>query len=218
VGVTGDVNEYSLASKLPRFADGAVYVPYGNGADAGVPRPAEMTIAVRVRNNLSLLGAEVRNVVSSLSVDVPVSEVRTLRTVISESVDTPRSTMWLFAGFALLALILGAVGIYGVFSYYVTERTNEIGVRVALGANRSDILKLVVGYGLQLTLFGTGIGVMCALGMTRFLASLLYGVTPTDPLTFAAVSFVLAGVGLLASYIPARRAMRVDPMVALRYE
>jgi putative ABC transport system permease protein len=218
VGVTGDVNEYSLASRLPSFADGAAYVPYGNGADAGVPRPAEMTVIMRVSNNLSGLAEGLRNVVSSLHADVPVTELRTLGTVVSESVDTPRSTMWLFSAFALLALILAAVGIYGVFSYYVMERTHEIGVRAALGAKSNDILKLVVGHGLKLTLVGTGIGLMCAIGLTHFLSSLLYAVTPTDPLTFAAVSFVLTGVGLIASYIPARRAMRVDPIVALRYE
>ena len=156
--------------------------------------------------------------VSGLNADVPVSEVRTLGTVVSESVETPRSTMWLFSAFALLALILGAVGIYGVFSYYVTERTHEIGVRVALGAKNKDVLKLVIGHGLELTLIGVGIGVICAIAVTRFLSSLLYGITPTDPSTFAAVAFVLAGIGLLASYIPARRAMRVDPMIALRYE
>jgi predicted permease len=218
VGVTGDVNEYSLASRLPSFVDGAAYVPYGNGADAGVPRPAEMTLVVRVTDNLSSLAEEIRNVVSGLNGDVPVSEVTTLGLVVSESVETPRSTMWLFSAFALLALILGAVGIYGVFSYYVTERTHEIGVRVALGARNNDILKLVVRKGLELTLIGIGIGVLCAIGLTRVLSSLLYGVSPTDPLTFAAVSLVLAGVALLASYIPARRATKVDPMVALRYE
>jgi ABC-type antimicrobial peptide transport system permease subunit len=126
--------------------------------------------------------------------------------------------MWLFSAFALLALILGAVGIYGVFSYYVTERTHEIGVRVALGAKNNDILLLVVRKGVKLTLIGIGIGVLCAIGLTRVLSSLLYGVSPTDPLTFAAVSLVLAGIALLASYIPARRATKVDPIVALRYE
>jgi putative ABC transport system permease protein len=218
VGVTADVNEYSLASPLPSFADGAAYVPYGNGADAGVPRPADMTLVVRVTNNLSSLAEEIRKVVSSLNGDVPVSEVRTLGAVVSESVEAPRSTMWLFSAFALLALILGAVGIYGVFSYYVTERTHEIGVRVALGAKSNDILLLVVRKGVELTLIGIGIGVLCAIGLTRVLSSLLYGVSPTDPLTFAAVSVVLTGVALLASYIPARRATKVDPMVALRYE
>jgi predicted permease len=218
VGVTGNVNEYSLASRLPRFADGAAYVPYGNGADAGVPRPAEMTVVMRVSNNLSGLAEDLRNVVSNLNADVPVTEIRTLGTVVSESVDTPRSTMWLFSAFALLALILAAVGIYGVFSYYVMERTHEIGVRAALGAKSNDILKLVVGHGLKLTLLGTGIGFMFAIGFTHFLSSLLYDVAPSDPLTFAAVSFVLTGVGLIASYIPAIRAMRVDPTIALRYE
>jgi putative ABC transport system permease protein len=108
VGVTGDVNEYSLASRLPSFADGAPYVPYGNGADTGVPRPADMTLVVRVTNNLSSLAEGIRSVVSNLNVGVPVSEVKTLGVVVSESVEAPRSTMWLFSVFALLALILGA--------------------------------------------------------------------------------------------------------------
>jgi len=177
-----------------------------------------MTLVVRTRGNFASLAGELRRVVSSLSPDVPVSEMRTLGTVISESVETPRSTMWLFATFALLALTMGAVGIYGVFSYYVTERTHEIGIRVALGAKRKDVLKLVVGQGFKLTLIGIGIGTLSAIALTRFLSSLLYGVKPTDPFTFTAVSIVLASVAMIASYIPARRATKVDPMVALRYE
>jgi putative ABC transport system permease protein len=124
----------------------------------------------------------------------------------------------LLGSFAVLALVLGAVGLYGVISYAVTERTHEIGIRLALGAEHEDVLKLVLGQAFRLTLMGVGLGIAGALALTRSLTSLLYGVKPTDPLTFGAVSLILVAVALLASYIPACRAARVDPMVALRHE
>ena len=136
----------------------------------------------------------------------------------SESVEQPRFRTVLLEIFALIAVSLATVGIYGVLAYSVSQRRHEIGIRMAIGARRSDVLWLVVGQGMLLTFIGVAIGVTGAFVLTRFLSTLLYEVRPTDPATFVVVPLLLAGVALLACYIPARRAMRVDPMVALRHE
>jgi putative ABC transport system permease protein len=138
--------------------------------------------------------------------------------VIAGSVDGQRFNMMLLGIFAGVAVALAAVGIYGVISYSVTQRTHEIGIRMALGAQTPAVFKLVLGQGLRLALIGAGVGLGIAFGVTRLMSRLLFGVTPTDPATFAAIGVLLVWVALLASYIPARRATRVDPMVALRYE
>jgi putative ABC transport system permease protein len=138
--------------------------------------------------------------------------------IISGSLAERRFTMLLLIIFASTALVLAAVGIYGVMSYAVSRRTHELGVRLALGASRNEILRLVVREGMALAAIGTVVGLMAALGLTRLMASLLYGVRPADPATLAAVSLLLVGIALLACYIPAWRATKVDPMVALRYE
>jgi putative ABC transport system permease protein len=137
---------------------------------------------------------------------------------VSESVAEPRFRTLLLGIFAALALILAAAGIYGVMSYNVAQRTREIGIRIAMGAGRRDVLSLVLGHSLKLTLIGVAVGLAASWGLMRLLASVLYNVTPHDFFTLAGVSILLSAVALLASYIPARRAMRVDPLVALRYE
>ena len=146
------------------------------------------------------------------------TQLRTMERVVQDSTASRKFTLLLMEIFAASALVLAGVGIYGVMAFSVTQRTHEIGIRMALGAEKSDLLRMVLWQGLRLALIGVVIGIGGALALTRFLASLLYGVTPTDPLTFVAVSLILIAVALAACYIPARRATKVDPMVALRYE
>jgi putative ABC transport system permease protein len=184
---------------------------------AQFPRRAA-TFVARTSGDPAAVAPALRRELAALDRDLPLYNVRTMEQVLSDSISRRRFQMMLIAAFAGVGLLLAAVGIYGVISYTVAQRSHEIGVRMALGARAADILKLVVGQGLGLTLAGVGVGLAGAFALTRVLSSLLYGVSATDPLTFACVSLALLGVALLACLVPARRATKVDPMVALRYE
>ena len=160
----------------------------------------------------------IRNLVANIDRTQPVYEVRTLEQELAESIAPRRLNLFLLGTFAASALALALMGIYGVIAYSVTQRTQEIGVRAALGAQRGQIVGMVVRQGIGTALFGIAVGLGAAFGLTRLMASLLYEVTPSDPATFAAVAFLLTAIALLAAWIPARKAARVDPLVALRYE
>ena len=193
---------------MEQFPDSRVSAVYG-----------ELTTIVRTPLEFSSIMPAIKAVVYSTSSDQRIYEVRTMREILSESMLPQRFPMILLGAFAGLALLLASVGIYGVISYSVAQRVHEIGIRMALGAEKRNIFRMVIGQGLRLALFGLAIGTASALILTRLLSSfshLLYGVGVNDPLTFTAVSFILAGVAILACYIPARRAAHVDPMVALR--
>jgi putative ABC transport system permease protein len=177
-----------------------------------------MVLAVRTTGDPSGFTAAVRSAISSFDKDLAVSRVQTMTEVMDDSVAGPRFNMMLLAVFAGVAMVLAAVGIYGILSYAVAQRTHEIGVRMALGAQATDVLKLVVGQGVKLTLVGVALGLGAALAVTSVMESLLFEVSTTDPVTFTAIALLLVGVALVASFVPARRATRVDPLVALRYE
>jgi putative ABC transport system permease protein len=208
VGIVGDVKQYGLAQPTTL----QTYEPYVQVPFSG------MTLVVRAEGSLAALTGAIRSQVLAIDKDQPISRTRSLEQVVSESVSKQQFTMLLLGVFGAVALILAAVGLYGVMSYSVTQRTHEIGIRAALGAQQRDVLKLIVGQGMVLALAGVGIGLLAAFALTRVMTTLLFGVTATDPLTFVAIPVVLAGVALAACFVPALRATKVDPMIALRYE
>ena len=179
---------------------------------------ADMSVVVRTSVEPTALVAAVRQTVQEVDRAQPVADLRTMEDIVSDSVTQPRFNLTLLGVFGGIALLLSAAGIYGVMAFSVAQRTHEIGIRLALGARQGDVLKLVLGQGLRLTAIGIALGLGASILLTRFLSTLLFGISTTDPLTFAAVAFLLSGVAIAACYVPAWRAAKTDPMVALRYE
>jgi putative ABC transport system permease protein len=208
IGVVGDVKQSGLDIETRPEMFSPYYqvtVPFG-------------TVLVRTKGDPAAMTSTVRGAMQEIDRDLPLYGIKTVNDVISDSVAPRRLNMLLLGIFAGLALVLAAVGLYGVISYSVSQRTREIGIRVALGASHKSVLRLVVGEGMVLASAGVVIGVTASFFLTKFMTTLLFGVSPTDPITFVAISVLLIGVSIVASVIPARKAMRVDPMVALRYE
>jgi predicted permease len=217
VGVIGDVKGDSLDQKRPAAM---LYYPLAQHGPSAVGefQSGPMTLVVRSAANPKNLIMPVANVVQSIDREIPVRDVLTMEELMANSLSQQRFNLLLLGAFAALALVLAAIGIYSVLSYSVRRRVPEIGIRLALGATLSGVFRMIVAEGMKPTLLGVAIGAAGALALGRVMSSFIYGVSSTDPLTFLAVATTLALVALLASAIPAFRAARVDPMVALRYE
>jgi predicted permease len=213
VGIVGDVRSIGVSEPAPPV----VYVPL-----AQAPRPPyegrSMTFIVRVLGNPTAITASARAAVAAIDSGLPLADVQPMSEIVSEASGQPRFTTLVMSFFASIAFFLAALGLYGILAYSVEQRVREIGVRVALGANKREIFRLIIGNGMRLTLMGAAVGVPLALALTRLMRGMLSGVSSTDPVTYIAVVGMLVISALLASYMPARRATRVDPIVALRAE
>jgi len=218
VGVAGDVRQFDLADRSPDYIRGAMYMPYAQAVDTDRQLPAVMALIIRTNADTAQVVSGIRELVRQLNPSVPVDEIRSMVWLVHESTQQSRSMMWLFVSFAAVALILAAVGAYGVVSYSTAQRTFEIGVRMALGAGKRNIFGLVLGQSFRLVLAGLALGLMASLALTRLLATFLYGTATSDPLTLASVCGVLMAVALLAGYLPAWKAAGVDPLKALRVD
>jgi len=208
VGIIGDVKQLGRDSS----AKPEVYFPY-----LQVAAPS-MSLVVRTASNPLSLPSAVKTQIQMIDKDLPIDEAKTMQRLLAESSSGRRFNMLLLTVFAVVALVLAIVGIYGVMSYTVTQRTHEIGIRVAIGAQPRDVFRMVIGQGMMLAMIGVAFGLVGAFGLTRLMTTMLFGVEPTDPATFVGIAVLLTGVALVACYIPGRRATKVDPLVALRYE
>jgi putative ABC transport system permease protein len=208
VGIIGDVKQLGLDSS----AKPEVYFPY-----LQVVAP-EMSLVIRTSSNPLSLAATLKSQIQMIDKDLPIDDAKTMQQLLAESSSGRRFNMLLLSVFAAVALVLAIVGIYGVMSYTVARRTHEIGIRVAVGAQPLDVFRMVIGQGMKLAIIGVACGLAGAFGLTRLMTTMLFGVEPTDPATFVSIAVLLTGVTLVACYIPARRATKVDPLVALRYE
>jgi predicted permease len=222
VGVVGHVNQWGLADDANSPLQAQMYRTVMQGSAVEMKSLAQAGVGVFVRSRTPV-GSEaffqaIRQKLHASNPDLIVSGSENETEVVAQSIASQRFSLALLGAFAGLALLLASIGIYGVLSYLVGQRTQEIGIRMALGARRLDVLRMVLQDGARMTLAGTAIGIVAALGLTRLMASMLFGVKPTDPITFGLVAVVLCGIALLASYVPAQRAAKIDPMVALRHE
>jgi predicted permease len=218
VGVVGHVRQWGIAADDAQELRAQLYFPFAQLDDGQIAGMSGIDVVVHSGAARPVPFDTIRAAVQEMSTEQVASGPQIMEDVISASLAARRFSMLLLSAFAALALLLASVGIYGVISYVVSQRTAEIGIRVALGARRGDVLRLVVGHGLMMALSGIALGLAAALALTRLMAHQLYGVSATDPLTFAVVAAGLAAVALAACYLPARRALRIDPMTALRHE
>jgi len=207
-----------LSQALPAGVDGTLYMPYPQAVLVNGRIPAAMTLLAKVDADSARAARAIEQLARDQNPNVPVGRVRALEDLVSGSIADIRSTMLVFGSFAGAAILLAAVGIYGLMSYWVSQRTYEIGLRIAVGCTRQRILSMILGRGLRLTLYVVAAGTAGALALTRCLSALLYGVGETDVPTFAAVIALVLGVAVLATALPAWRATRIDPIKALRAE
>jgi predicted lysophospholipase L1 biosynthesis ABC-type transport system permease subunit len=219
VGVVGHVKQWGLDADAKSAIEAQFDYPFMQLPEKLMPLAADaVAVVLRTEGDPTAVMGSVRRAVEEIDPREEVYNVQTMDEVVSNSFSARRLSIILLGVFAALALVLACVGIYGVISYLVGQRTHEIGVRMALGAQRGDVLRLVIGHGARMALIGVTIGVGAALGLTRLMANQLFGVSAHDPLTFAGVAMLLMIVAIAACYIPARRALRVDPIIALRCE
>jgi predicted permease len=221
IGVVGHVRHWGLGDS-GTYNPSQIYISFYQLPDEWAQAFArDLSVAVRAPLDAATIMPAIQNVVYGTGKDQPMYNVQTMQQIASDSMASQRLPMVLLGAFAVLALLLASVGIYGVLSYSVSQRIQEIGIRMALGAGRRDVLRMIIGQGLRLAVAGLLIGMAVALLLARLLSSfsrLLYGVRTSDPLTFMTTSLVLVGVSVLACFFPARRASRIDPMIALKYE
>ena len=209
IGVVGRVKMEGLSQDSNRPQGYFSFPQLGNGG---------MTVIVKAQSDPTQLISALREQVKAVDPDQPIYNIRTMHEIRAESVASERLNLTLLSIFAGIALVLAIVGIYGVMSYTVTQRTHEIGIRMAIGAQPRDVFKMVIGQGMTLALIGVGIGLIGAFALTRLMASMLFDIAPTDPVTFVVIAVLLTTVALLACFIPGRRATKVDPVISLRYE
>jgi ABC-type antimicrobial peptide transport system permease subunit len=218
IGVVGHVKQWGLASDDTASLQAQLYDPFRQIGDDALPRLSSVSVVVRAEGAAPALLDSIRRVVQSHNRGNVISRPQTLNEIIAGSLAQRRFSMTVLNAFALVALLMASLGLYGVISYLVGQRMHELGVRIALGAGRKDILRLVVNHGMKMALGGVAIGLIAAFGLTRLMANMLYGVGATDPATFAVIALLLVAVAMAACLVPAWRATKADPLIALRHE